>query len=178
MFDTPATAHDFASRPTEEERARRAALRLLALRPRTVAETRQRLGQRFSRDVVERTVALLQSEGLLNDAAFAQQWRDSRERRKPRSQSMIQRELKRRGVAEDIVNDALEGFDSHAAAHAAAVRYAARQADNGRAVFDRRVGAFLGRRGFPSDVIRQTLEQLRGELGVGGYDTATAFDDE
>ena len=167
MFDTPAAAHDFASRSTEEERARGAALRLLALRPRTVAETRQRLSQRFSRDVVERTVALLQAEGLLNDAAFAQQWRDSRERRKPRSRSMIKRELKQRGVAEDIANDALEGFDSHTAAHAAAARYAARQADNGRAIFDRRVGAFLARRGFASDVIRQTVEQLREELGIG-----------
>ena len=178
MFDAPATTHDFAPRPTEEEKARAAALRLLTLRPRTVAEMRQRLAQRFSRDMVEKTVTALQSEGLLNDAAFAHQWRDSRERRKPRSRSMIQRELKQRGVAEEVINDALEGFDSHAAAYAAASRYAARQTNNGRAVFDRRVGAFLSRRGFAFDVIRRTLEQLREELDIGGYGTGAAFDEE
>lgn len=151
---------------SEAAQARNAALRLLTTRPRTVEEMRKRLGQRFGAWAVEQTVSRLQSEGLLNDEEFAQQWRSSRERRKPRSRGIIERELRDKGVAEDIIGGALEGYDSADAAHRATARYAARQSGSGRAVFDRRVGAFLGRRGFEPSVIRQTLQQLREELEV------------
>lgn len=170
MPEIPMSACNSPPQSTEAEKARGFAMRLLALRPRTVSEVRKGLGQRFDRQTVERTVTRLQTEGLLNDADFASQWRDSRERRKPRSQGMIERELKQRGVSEDVISEALEGFDSSAAAHRAAVRYAARQAGNDRVTFDRRVGAFLGRRGFEPSVIRQTLNRLREELDIIGYD--------
>ena len=159
---------------TEAAQARQAALRLLTIRPRTVEEMRQRLSDRYGDAAAEQTVARLQAEGLLNDAEFARQWRTSRERRKPRSRGMIQRELRHKGVADDIISDALEGYDSAAAAHRAAARYAARQAAQGRAVFDRRVGAFLGRRGFDGQVIRQTLERLRQDLDVEGMNEPDA----
>ena len=151
---------------TQEAQASNAALRLLAIRPRTVDEMRQRLSTRFGAAAAEKTIIRLQAQGLLNDAAFAQQWRNSRERRKPRSQGMIQSELRAKGVADEIISQTLEGYDSAAAAHRAAARYAARQSAGGRAVFDRRVGAFLNRRGFNGETIRQTLERLREELQI------------
>ena len=160
-----------AHRRTQEAQASNAALRLLAIRPRTVNEMRQRLSTRFGNAAVEKTITLLQAQGLLNDADFAQQWRNSRERRKPRSQGMIERELRAKGVADEIISQTLEGYDSAAAAHRAAARYAARQSGGGRAVFDRRVGAFLNRRGFNGEIIRQTLERLREELQVTTADT-------
>ncbi len=177
MYDTTIYETDISPCRTDLERARGAALRLLTLRPRTVAEMRERLAQRFGSEAVEQTVTRLQADGLLNDADFAQQWRQSRERRKPRSRSMIERELKQRGVAEGVIEEALEDYDSSAAAHRAAARYAARQSGSGRTAFDRRVGAFLGRRGFDSSVIRQTLERLREELGVGGFTAMDLPDD-
>ena len=147
--------------------ARVAALKLLAVRSRSVAEMRQRLSSRFGQHVVEPTVTRLVDEGLLNDAEFAHQWRQSRERRKPRSRQMIERELKQRGVSSEVASGALEGYDSLDAAYRAAARYSARQAGNNRGIFDRRVGAFLARRGFESSIVRQTLDRLREELGVG-----------
>lgn len=146
--------------------ARNLALRLLTTRPRTVAELRALLASRFGTSTVEHTLGRLQSEGLLNDVDFARQWRSSRERRKPRSVSMIERELRSKGVAEEIVSDALEGYDSSDAAYRAAAKYARKQKENSRATFDRRVRAFLERRGFESAIIRQTLQQLREELEV------------
>ena len=154
-----------ALRP-EAAQARNTALRLLTVRPRTVAEMRARLESRFESLVVEQTLARLQSEGLLNDTEFARQWRSSRERRKPRSQRMIEQELRRKGVAEEVIGDALEGYDSSDAAYRAAAKYAARQKGSGRAIFNRRVGAFLERRGFEGEVIRRALQQLREELGL------------
>ena len=158
---------------SEAAQAHNAALRLLTIRPRTVSEMRERLAPRFGADTIERTLARLQSEGLLNDTEFARQWRSSRERRKPRSRRMIEQELRHKGVDEDVIGDALEGYDSSDAAYRAAVRYAARQKRSGWATFDRRVGAFLERRGFEYGIIRQTLQQLREELDVsetGGAD--------
>lgn len=149
---------------SEEAQARNAALRLLTVRSRTVEEMRNRLGQRYGASVVEQTVARLQSEGLLNDAEFAQQWRSSRERRKPRSRRMIERELREKGVEDSVISETLEGYDSADAAYRAAARYTARQSHCDRATFDRRVGSFLNRRGFEPGVIRQTIQRLREEL--------------
>ena len=171
MPEIPTPDPNTSRKPKDAERAQGVALRLLALRPRTVAEMRQHLSQRFGNEPAEQTVARLQTEGLLNDAEFARQWRDSRERRKPRSPGMIERELKQRGVATDTISKALEDFDSHAAAHRAAARYAARQAGNGCVAFNRRVGAFLSRRGFEPEVIRLTLHQLREDLGIAEFNS-------
>ncbi len=153
---------------TEADRARGAALRLLSLKPRTVSEIRERLGRRFDSNSVEQVVSRLLSEGLLNDAEYAQQWRDSRERRKPRSPRLIARELNARGISGHLIENALEGYDSMDAARRAASRYAARQSASDRVTFDRRVGAFLDRRGFEPDVIRKVLQELREELNISG----------
>ncbi len=166
-MSTPETA--FRS---EAAQAHGAALRLLTIRPRTVAEMRERLEPRFRADTVEQTLARLLSEGLLNDAEFAQQWRGSRERRKPRSQRMIEQELRRKGVDEEVIGDTLEGYDSYDAAYRAAAKYAARQRGSSRATFDRRVGAFLERRGFEYGIIRPILQQLREELDVSETEDA------
>lgn len=158
--------HPTASPRTETAQANHAALRLLTVRPRTVAEMRQRLTPRFGTTAAEKTISRLQAQGLLNDADFAQQWRNTRERRKPRSPQMIAQELRTKGVADEIIAQALEGYDSAQAAHRAAHRYAARQSHHHRTTFDRRVGAYLNRRGFNAETIRQTLQQLRQELNI------------
>ncbi len=79
---------------------------------------------------------------------------------------MIARELRSKGVAEEVISDALEDYDSFDAAYRASVKYAARQKDSGRGTFDRRVGAFLERRGFEPVILRQILQRLREELAV------------
>ena len=151
---------------TEADRARGAALRLLSLKPRTVSEVRERLGRRFDSNTTAQAISRLLSEGLLNDAEYAQQWRDSRERRKPRGRRLITSELNARGIAGHLIENALEGYDSMEAARRAAFRYAARQSASDRVAFDRRVGAFLDRRGFEPEVIRKVLRELREELNI------------
>ena len=177
MHHDPSIEHHGDMGRADLARARSAALRLLALRPRTVAEMKQRLSKRFSTAAAEQTVARLEAEGLLNDLAYAQQWRESRERRNPRSSHMIAMELKQKGVSEEDVEGALQDFDSRSAAHQAALRYAARQAGKDRTAFNRRVGAYLSRRGFQSSVIRDTVRQLREELGIGESGATDSVED-
>ena len=143
-----------------------AALRLLAIRDRTVSEMRSHLERRFGAELAERTVTKLLSQGLLNDTDFAHHWRQNREKRKPRGLTMIKQELRQRGIAEDTIEAALENFDSADAAYRAVAKYASRQTALDKLSFDRRVGAFLGRRGFEPRIIRGTLRRLHTELDL------------
>lgn len=147
-------------------KAKAAALRLLAIRDRSVSEMKNRLELRFGMEQAEKTVSKLESQGLLNDAAFANRWRERRETRRPLGAAMIKRELRQRGVAETTIEAELEDFDASAAAYRAAAKYAERQTKHGKAAFDRRVGAFLGRRGFETETIRGTLRRLHAELDL------------
>ena len=168
MINEPPYRPNVGLHNTELARARGAALRLLAARSRSVVEMQERLGRRFARDTVEETVTRLIADGLLNDEEFAQQWRQSRERPKPRSRRMIEQELKQRGVTPDVIDHALEDYDSLGAAYRSVVKYASRQDHSDRVVFERRVTAFLGRRGFEPGIARQTLRRIWDELEVVG----------
>ena len=98
------------------------ALRFLSHRSRSEAEVRRRLGREFPESVVETTLAHLKDRGLLDDAAFAQSWRESRERNRPRSRMVLQRELYQRGVSRTVANEALEDLDEEANAMSAGTK--------------------------------------------------------
>jgi len=110
-------------RPREtmaERRARRAAVddpakvldaaaRLLEARPRSTAEIRRRLAESgYRTDLVEEALARLTSLGYLDDEAFARAWIESRDRSRPRGERALRAELRRKGVAEDVVADVIE----------------------------------------------------------------------
>ena len=118
----------------------------------------------------------LQSQGLVDDADFAGQWRQSRERRKPSSRGMIEQELKQKGVADNVIEEALVDFDSTGAAYRAVSKYASRQAGRDKATFDRRVRAFLSRRGFEPEIVRTTLHRLRQELSIATKESRDSVD--
>ena len=101
----------------------------------------------------------------LDDAAFAQFWRESRETLSPRSGRLIRSELLFKGVDADTATATVEGLDDEEAAYrAAAKRLKSLQGDD-YDVFRRRLGGFLTRRGFSYDVVRRVLERCWRELG-------------
>ena len=55
--------------------AKNTALRLLTHRPRSEAEVRRRLQERFTNEIIDRTLSDLRRQGLLDDAVFAREWR-------------------------------------------------------------------------------------------------------
>jgi regulatory protein len=164
----------------DERRARRASITdpdvvmeaaaaFLAVRPRSVGETRGRLIRLgypagLCGQVVERLVEL----GDLDDADFARAWVESRDRAKPRGESALRRELQLKGVPDAIISDVL-GSRAQAAAgqtsagqlrdadHAAAQRLLDRRASSLRRDPDprrqrQRAYALLARNGFAPDV--------------------------
>lgn len=165
-------------------KARQEALRFLSYRNRSQAEVRRKLSQRYPSEVVEQVIARLAEQGYLDDAAFAMEWRRQRERRRPRGQSMLQRELRGLGVDREVVRAALEGIEesdnAYRAANAIARRLASANSgtdastDYGR--FRQKVRAFLERRGFEHSAIRTTVERHWSELTNlldGGEDAET-----
>ena len=140
------------------------ALRFLSHRSRSEAEVRRRLGRDFPESVVETTLAHLKDRGLLDDAAFAQSWRESRERNRPRSRMVLQRELYQRGVSRTVANEALEDLDEEANAMSAGQRAMRKWSGLDYQSFRSKMTAHLRRRGFNYGLASKTAEALWIEL--------------
>ena len=145
-------------------KAKNAALRLLTYRSRSEREVRRRLQGRFTGEIIDSTVSDLRAQGLLDDAAFAREWREHREKSRPKGPAVIRQDLQRLGVDREVIREALSDFDSAANAYKAGSKYAAKLPIGDTGVFRRKLGAFLHRRGFEGEVIGQTIERIRKEL--------------
>ncbi|MBI2853250.1 MAG: regulatory protein RecX [Chloroflexi bacterium] len=142
------------------QRCLNVALTYLNYRPRSEAELRQRLGWRgFSLAVQNTVINKLTKQKLLDDTAFAQFWKDNRETFRPQSQRLTRLELKQKGVADDVIDHAVEEMDDEASAHRAAQSKIRQLAGADYMSFRRRLGGYLQRRGFSSSVISRTLER-------------------
>lgn len=93
-----------------------AAARFLEVRPRSIAEVRRRLHENGYRDdLVDGAIARLADLGMLDDAAFARAWIESRDRARPRGARALRDELRRKGVAREHVEAALAAREAIAA---------------------------------------------------------------
>jgi regulatory protein len=147
-----------------------AALRLLAMGPRSEHDLRERLSRRrgFRREAVDHAMRRMRELGYLNDAAFARFWVESRQAATPRSKRALAFELGRKGVARDELDAALDGVSDDAAAYEAAQRRLRVLQGLDRQTFERRLGAFLNSRGFGYGVARSTIQRCWSELNGAG----------
>lgn len=138
-----------------------AAFRYLSYRPRSEFEIKIRLRKRgFDDSSIESTLLKLKAQGLVDDSAFAQFWKESRESFSPRGRVMLHRELRQKGVASHIIAEATEGVDEEAGAYRAGQKKAQRLNIEDRDSFYRKLGSFLRRRGFNYEITRHTVKQL------------------
>lgn len=143
-----------------------AAVRYLSYRPRSEAELRKRLQQRsFDSDNVEAAITRLKEQGLVDDMAFAQFWKDNRESFSPRSQRLTKLELRRKGVASDIIDQAVDAIDDDDSAYRAVRSKARGLPYSDYQSFRRRLGEYLKRRGFGYEVIEHAVERMWQEQG-------------
>ena len=156
------------------QRASAAALRFLSHRPRSEAEVRARLQRGFSPQVVDRVVEALADRDMVDDSKFAELWRDSRASLSPRSAAAIRRELTAKGVAGEIVDDAVRDIDDLDGAYRAGHRVARRLQRADFSTFRRGLWGYLRRRGFSGSVARHTIARLWDEQGRS--DTQPAVD--
>ncbi len=144
-----------------QQRCHNAALRLLAYRPRSQAEVRQRLQKRgFEEVYIARTLDKLGEQGLLDDEAFARYWIDNRESFSPRSRRLTALELSRKGISRDVIAAATGRLDEGDSAYRAALTKARHLSPADYADFRQRLGAHLVRRGFGYDVVNATVARV------------------
>src|SRR4051812_3710627 len=120
---------------SEDQRATELSWKALGRRERTVAELRTYLeGKRVSPEAIEATVAELIEGGHLDDARYARQFADDKRSLERWGSERIERELHRRGVADEDIAAALAGQDRDAELEAAmellATRFPALPADD------------------------------------------------
>lgn len=159
-----------------------AALRFLEARPRSVAEVRRRLtGAGYREDLVTAAIERLGDLGMLDDAAFAALWVESRDRARPRGERALRTEMRRRGVdlptIDAVIESRMDREPSVAPDDAAADRLLARQARALERIVDprqrrNRAYAALARHGFDPDtavraIRRATTTALDGPDDVG-----------
>jgi regulatory protein len=150
------------------EDAMAAALRLVAFRPRSEKEMRQALARRAVDPTLrDETVSRLRELGLLDDRSFAQSFVDSRDRSSPRSRRLLAQELRLKGVAREVASESAAAVDDADAAYRAAARRARSMTGVAYPDFERRLGAFLLRRGFNYQAARDTVRRLWREQDTG-----------
>lgn len=156
-------------------KAREAALSLLSVRARSIAELDRRLREKgFDAELVESTLARLREHGMLDDAAFAESFVRDRVRLKPRGRRSMQQELRRKGVdpalAGDAISEVMEGESTSELelARRAAARWRPRAGEDPQSA-RRRLFGFLARRGFGGDVSRTVLAE---KLEPGGTENS------
>jgi regulatory protein len=143
------------------------ALNFLSYRPRSRAEIEAYLKRRKVQSVTIQTVLdRLVGAGLLDDEAFAQYWVENREHFRPRGARSLRYELRRKGVPDAVIDQAIEDIDETESAYRAARERARRFRQVDYQVFRRRLGGFLQRRGFDYSVVKETVDRLWRELQV------------
>ena len=147
------------------------ALNMLAFRARSSAELARALMRKGAeRSIVDRTIARLQEQGLLDDAAFAQSFTRAKVLGANQSRRRVQQHLARKGVAREVSDAAIaavfqeEGVDQRELVEAAARKKLRTLAKQEPAVRRRRLYAFLARRGYDGDDIRRAMDAVGEEL--------------
>jgi len=145
----------------KQVRCLNAAYRYLGYRPRSEAELRDRLQRRgFPHPHIETTLERLREQGLAHDGDFAKFWVENRSAFSPRSKSLARSELRKKGVKEEVIREAIGELDETEAAYNAAQGKARRLAALEFPEFRQRLGDFLRRRGFGYDIINRTVKKV------------------
>jgi len=146
------------------EKARAYAFLLLKYRLRSENELKTRLKQKgFSLALAESTVSFLKEREFIDDQVFARGWVSSRLKR-PLGKRKIKLELMQKGVAAEIIQEALawanqDYSESQTVTQLAKQRFSKIQGiDPLKAKM--RVYGYLMRRGFSPDLVQEAIRQL------------------
>ncbi|MGK8523263.1 recombination regulator RecX [Nocardia asteroides] len=155
------------------EQAKEACLRLLAVRARSRAELAQRLTAKgFPPEVSERALDRLTEVGLIDDAAFAEQWVHSRHTFSGKGRQALAQELRRKGVAQSDAASALDAItadDEEARATELVrrkMRSLPRDLDQDKTV--RRLVGMLARRGYGQSTAYRVVKAELADRGIEG----------
>jgi regulatory protein len=176
--------HDDEQGGDPEAAALEICLRLLTAAPRTRAQLDQALRRRgMTQSAADAALDRLAGAGLIDDAAFARAWVDTRHRGRGLARRALTAELRQRGVDEGDVRAAVADLGpEQEAASARRLVEAKLAATRGRplATRMRRLTGLLARKGYPPGmayrVIREALEQEGIDAAQAGLEVEGVLD--
>jgi regulatory protein len=160
------------------EQARQLCLRLLTGRPRTRAQLAEAMHRRgVPEDAAATVLARFTEVGLIDDAAFARAWVESRHNGRGLARRALSAELKQRGVdGEDIsaAVSALDPADEIDTARRLVAKGLAASRGKPLPTRVRRLVGLLARKGYPAPiayrVVREALDQEGADAAAAGID--------
>jgi regulatory protein len=158
-----------------EARARQICLRLLTAAPRTRAQLAQALRRGgVPADAAEAVLGRFTDVGLIDDAAFARAWVESRHYSRGLSRRSLSAELRRRGIDAEEIREAVDALDPEqevATARRLVEQKMAGTRGQPPEARARRAASLLARRGYPPGLvfrlIKEVLEQERPGEAAG-----------
>ena len=161
-----------------ESVARTILLDELTGRARSRSELAGKLAQKgVPDDVAAELLDRFEQVGLVDDAAFANDWVRSRQAGRGLARRALAQELRRKGISDEVAREALDSVDPDDEVESARelVRRKLRSvAKLDRAVAIRRLTGMLARKGYSSGV---ALRVVREELEALGHETDDLVDD-
>jgi regulatory protein len=155
-----------------ESAAHTIALRLLESRPRTRHELATALARRrVPADAAEAVLDRLTEVGLIDDAAFASAWVDSRHAGRGLGRRALGAELRRKGVDPALAEQALAEVtteDEETAARALVARRLRTMAGLDAAAKTRRLAGMLARKGIPPAIAQKVVREALGSADSTG----------
>lgn len=156
-----------------EEVARKILLDQLTGQARSRAELATKLAKRrVPEEVAERLLTRFEEVGLIDDAAFARAWVESRQPGKGLGRRALAQELRRKGIDDDVAREALEEIepeDEEGAARTLVRRKLRSLSRVDRATATRRLTGMLARKGHSGEVVWRVV---REELDASGFDAS------
>ena len=157
--------------PVEHENTARAiALRLLESQPRTRAELAQAMARRgVPTDAATAVLDRFAEVGLIDDEAFAAAWVTSRHTGRGLGRRALTQELRRRGVEDETVAQAVAGIsadDERLAAATLVIRRLRTMTGLPRETQLRRLVAMLARKGFSQSLAMSVVLDSLGEEAI------------
>lgn len=168
----------------QEEDAREVALQkslhFLSYRVRSIEEVRKNLEKHeIPEAAIQSTLEKLQNAGLLNDHEFARTWIENRNTFRPRGRRALRMELRQKGLPESVIETTLEETtDEEALALTAARKQLRKLQGLDWMDFRKKMAGFLGRRGFPYEVVASATRQVWQEEHPSGGHTTNQEEDE
>jgi regulatory protein len=153
------------SKPYTLERAWNYVLWLLSRQAYTKAQIKEKLLKKaVASDIISQVLEKLEDYRMVDDASYAEQYVQSRQKRKGRI--ALKCELQLKGVEEEVITETLAELGDEAQIETGLELLKKQLPRIQKEEVRKRYGkayTFLARRGFPSDVIRKTLEQVNLE---------------
>ncbi|MGY5126674.1 recombination regulator RecX [Streptomyces nigrescens] len=154
---------------TPEEQARAICLRLLTGNPRTRKQLEDALRQRgIPEEAADEVLSRFEDVGLIDDAAFADAWVESRHHGRGLARRALARELRTKGVDSAVIEVAVGRLDSEQEESTARELVdrklrASRGLDREKRL--RRLAGMLARKGYPEGLALRVVKQALEEEG-------------